>query len=309
MPKEKHASIPVFVPHLACPNQCVFCNQKRISGAEKPPENPYFMLRDAAERLSPKFTSADIAFFGGSFTGIRREDMITYLEAAKKVRQEFPQITGIRLSTRPDYINKEVLSVLLSYGVTAVELGVQSFDDGVLSASKRGHTAADTVMATALLRQFPFEVVFQLMPGLPGDTEKTVYNTAKKAVALKPDGVRIYPCVVVRDTPLEEAYQRGEFTPLSVEEAAEISADMVSLFRENGIKILRVGLHSSDLVQNNGVVAGPFHPAFGEMTEQILYLRKIRKALAGHPNPAGKKVLVSVAPGEISKAVGQKEKI
>lgn len=303
--KQKHASIPIFVPHLACPNQCVFCDQKRISGSLIPPKDPYTLLKKAAEKLSPKFTSVDIAFFGGSFTGIPKKEMALYLSAAQKIREEYSQITGIRLSTRPDYISEEVLSFLLSYGVTAVELGVQSFDDRVLSLSGRGHTVKDTLRAIALLREYPFETVLQLMPGLPGDTKETMLKTADFAVKENPDGVRIYPCVVLRDTPLAVMYREGLFTPLSVEEAVEISADMTLLFRRHGIRILRTGLHSSDLSENDGVLAGPFHPAFGELVEQRLYLREIESALDRCP-PSGEKGTAFVAPGEISKAVGQK---
>lgn len=304
--KTKHATIPVFVPHLACPNRCVFCNQKRISGAETVPLDPYPVLKAAASGLSPKFTEVDIAFFGGSFTGIPRETMISYLSAAVRVRDEFPHITGIRLSTRPDYIDEEVLSVLSSYGVTAVELGVQSLNDKVLALSGRGHTAEDTRQAVSLLKRFPFETVLQLMPGLPGDTRQTIFDTARSAAELKPDSVRIYPCVVLRDTPLCEAYLRKEFVPLPLGEAVEICADLVTFFREKQIKILRVGLHASDLVQNSGVVAGPFHPAFGELTEQTIYYRKIVSLLEKDRPAVAKRVRILVAPGEVSKAVGQK---
>ena len=306
--KQKHASIPIFVPHFACPNHCVFCNQKRISGASQPPSDLYGFLKAAAENLSSRFSEVDIAFFGGSFTGIPKPEMIHYLSAAKRIREEFPQITGIRLSTRPDYINEEILHLLLSYGVTAVELGVQSLDDGVLSLSERGHTAADTFRAVECLKSFPFELILQLMPGLPGDTGETIRKTAEQTVLLHPDGVRIYPCVVLRDTPLAKAYLRGDFSPLTVEEAVEISADLCPLFRANRIKILRVGLHSSDLVQNHGVHAGPFHPAFGELTEQVLYFRQICRLLENRLLSGRKQAEILVAPGERSKATGQKRK-
>lgn len=306
MTGHKHATIPVFVPHLACPNQCVFCNQKRISGALDIPEDPYPMLREAAKGLSDRFDEVDIAFFGGSFTGIGKEKMTVYLSTANRIRREFPKIRGLRLSTRPDYIDEEIVSFLLSFGVTAVELGVQSLDDRVLTLSGRGHSAADTVQAVSLLRRTPFEIVLQLMPGLPGDTLQTIRQTAQKAAELVCDAVRIYPCVVIRDTPLAESYQNGTFTPLSLESAVEICADMAEFFREREIRILRMGLHSSDLVENGGVIAGPFHPAFGEMVEQRLALRKICRGLTGNLSGKEKKGMIFVPPGRVSKTVGQK---
>lgn len=299
----RHASIPVFVPHLACPNDCVFCNQRRIAGTQRPPEDPSEFLRSAVQKLSDRFTEVDIAFFGGSFTGLSKPEMAAYLRPAAELRRADGRITGIRLSTRPDYITPDILDFLLSYGVTAVELGAQSMSDEVLAASRRGHTAADTVRACELIKAYGFELVLQFMPGLPQDTPQSIDYTVRRINELRPDGVRIYPCVVIKDTALCDMYLAGGFTPLGVDEAADICSQACELFMSSGIKILRVGLHSSDLVRDDSVAAGPFHPAFGELTAQRIYLRRARRLLSG--TRRGEHVKLLVAKGHTSKMCGQ----
>ena len=299
---EKHATIPVFVPHLACPNQCIFCNQKKISGAKTPPENITPFLKDAIENLGEKFSAVDIAFFGGTFTAIEEDRMISYLEQANFFLKNSPRITGIRLSTRPDAISEHILDILEKYGVTAIELGCQSFDDGVLEKSRRGHTAKDTFNAVEMIKRRNFELVLQLMPGLYGDTDETIKKTFETALSLNPDGVRIYPCVVISETPLEELFYEGKFVPLTVDKAVEICAEYVPKFEEKGIKIIKTGLHSSDLSQNGGVIAGPYHPSFGELVSQKIYLKKLLSTVSG--NNGG---TIFVPTGDISKAVGNKK--
>ena len=300
----KHASISVFVPHLACPNDCVFCNQKRIAGTEKPIADIDGFLASACEDLSDRFDEVDIAFFGGSFTGIEEPEMCRYLSAAARAREKYKKITGIRLSTRPDYISEHILDVLEEYRVTTVELGVQSMNDAVLAASRRGHTARDTEKAVELIKKRAFSLVLQFMPGMPKDTDETIFATAEKIIAMKPDGVRIYPCVVIKDTELEDLYLRGEFEPLSVEKAADICAALIPRFEKEGIKVIRTGLHGSDLVKTQSVVAGPFHPAFGEIVYSKIYLAAalslLEKAL-----PKSDTVLY-VTTGKTSQMTGQK---
>lgn len=300
----KHASISVFVPHLACPNDCVFCNQKRIAGTEKPISDIDGFLAAACEDLSDRFDEVDIAFFGGSFTGIEEPEMCRYLSAAARAREKYKKITGIRLSTRPDYISEHILDVLEEYRVTTVELGVQSMNDAVLAASRRGHTARDTEKAVELIKKRAFSLVLQFMPGMPKDTDETIFATAEKIIAMKPDGVRIYPCVVIKDTELEDLYLRGEFEPLSVEKAADICAALIPRFEKEGIKVIRTGLHGSDLVKTQSVVAGPFHPAFGEIVYSKIYLAAalslLEKAL-----PKSDTVLY-VTTGKTSQMTGQK---
>lgn len=300
----KHASISVFVPHLACPNDCVFCNQKRIAGTEKPIADIDGFLAVACEDLSDRFDEVDIAFFGGSFTGIEEPEMRRYLSAAARAREKYKKITGIRLSTRPDYISEHILDVLEEYGVTTVELGVQSMNDAVLAASRRGHTARDTEKAVELIKKRAFSLVLQFMPGMPKDTDETIFATAEKIIAMKPDGVRIYPCVVIKDTELEDLYLRGEFEPLSVEKAADICAALIPRFEKEGIKVIRTGLHGSDLVKTQSVVGGPFHPAFGELVYSKIYLTAALSLLE-KVRPKSDTVLY-VAEGKTSQMTGQK---
>lgn len=300
----KHASISVFVPHLACPNDCVFCNQKRIAGTEKPIADIDGFLTSACEELSDRFDEVDIAFFGGSFTGIEEPEMRRYLSAAARAREKYKKITGIRLSTRPDYISEHILDVLEEYRVTTVELGVQSMNDAVLAASRRGHTARDTEKAVELIKKRAFSLILQFMPGMPKDTDETIFATAEKIISMKPDGVRIYPCVVIKDTELEDLYLRGEFEPLSVEKAAGICAALIPRFEKEGIKVIRTGLHGSDLVKTQSVVAGPFHPAFGEIVYSKIYLTAALSLFEKEP-PKSDTVLY-VATGKTSQMTGQK---
>jgi len=301
----RHATLPVFVPHAACPNQCVFCNQKKIAGAQLPFEDVSSFLEDAVNGLSDRFSECDIAFFGGSFTGIERDKMVAYLKAANKYLGK--RVTGIRLSTRPDYISEEILDVLEEYGVTDIELGVQSFDDGVLAASKRGHTSKQTFDAVSMIKKRPFRLVLQLMPGLPGDTAETIERTFSSAEQLQPYGVRIYPTVVIADTELETLYAEGKFTPLTVEEAVALTAPAVRRFAQKGIKIIRMGLHSSDLSHNSGVVAGPYHPAFGELVMQRLCLEEARRIIRQLSFEKGQELLIETGRGGISRMTGQKK--
>lgn len=300
----RHATIPVFVPHAACPNQCVFCNQKKIAGAELPFESVRAFLKDAVEGLSPRFTGCDIAFFGGSFTGIGKERMTAYLKEANRYLGQ--RVTGIRLSTRPDYISDEILDILEEYGVTDIELGVQSLNDDVLKTSLRGHTVNQTLEAVDLIKKRPFRLVLQLMPGLPGDTQDTIEATFSTAAELAPDGVRIYPTVVIADTELESLYNNGAFTPLTVEEAVEYSAKAVKLFASKNIDILRIGLHSSDLSHNSGVVAGPYHPAFGELVMQRICLDEARRQFSLISPTKNASYVIQTGRGGISRMTGQK---
>lgn len=301
----KHASVSVFVPHLACPNDCVFCNQKRIAGTEEPISDLDGFLDEACGNISDRFDEADIAFFGGSFTGIEESEMRRYLDSAVRAREKYKKITGIRLSTRPDYISEHILDVLGEYGVTTVELGVQSMNDEVLARSCRGHTAADTEKAVKLIKNRGFSSVLQFMPGMPADTDETIFATAEKILEMRPDGVRIYPCTVIKDTELEDLYLRGEFEPLSVEKAADICAELVPRFEKNGIKVIRTGLHGSDLIKSQSVVAGPFHPAFGEIVCSKIYLNEAVRLL-DRERPATDTVLF-VAKGKLSQMLGQKK--
>ena len=244
----------------------------------------------------------EAAFFGGSFTGIPIEEQNELLSAAKEFL-DAKKIQGIRLSTRPDYINKKILDNLKAFGVTTIELGVQSMDNGVLFKSGRGHTEEDVVSAVKLIRQYDFTLGLQMMTGLPGDTDEKSIRTAEKIIALKPDIVRIYPTLTIKDTCLEEMYNRGEYKPQTVEEAVRLCSVLLEMFEENGIKVIRLGLQSTDEICENGsVVAGPVHSAFGELVESSIYYGIISKNLkeCGRAD-------VFVNPREVSKAVGNRK--
>lgn len=300
----KHATIPVFVPHYACKHRCVFCDQKKISGTVAPLEDPTAFLTDAVRNLPEPFDEADIAFFGGSFTGLSKPDMARFLAPAYHLLQTEPRVKGIRLSTRPDYIDADVLSFLHEYGVTTVELGAQSMDDNVLLLSGRGHTAEDTRRAAKAVRDAGFSLVLQFMPGLPGDTDETVRRTVEEIIALCPDAVRIYPCVVIKDTVLEKMYREGSFMPLSVGHAVELVAEAAERFNEAKIRMIRVGLHASDLVRSQSVVAGPFHPAFGELVTQRRFYTRAQALLASETLTEETKL--KVPRHALSQMVGQK---
>ncbi|MEG0771427.1 MAG: radical SAM protein [Clostridia bacterium] len=283
---------PVFIPHLACKNDCIFCNQRKISGTLDviTPKSLYEKLK--AENLK----DTEIAFYGGSFTGIEKDLMIEYLSVAR----EFTN--SIRLSTRPDYISTSILDILKEYGVKTIELGVQSLDDEVLKTAKRGHTRADVFNAVSLVKQYNFTLILQMMIGLPNDTTKKALKTANEIVSLKPYGVRIYPVITLNETQLKEMLLAKEYTPLSLNEAVSLSAEISILFINNNIEIIRTGLHNEDGLQND-IVAGPFHPAFGELVFNKIYLNIIEKNMPIFSTS----LTIYCNPQDISKVIGHKK--
>ena len=301
----KTFNIPIFVPHRGCPFDCVFCNQKRITGSTKAVTAGE--VRDTISQylktLPQKDCIIEAAFFGGSFTGIPIDEQSELLSAAKQFADS-GKIHGIRLSTRPDYISEEILDNLLKYGVTTIELGVQSMDNEVLLKSNRGHTKEQVQKAVELIKQYPFSLGLQMMTGLPGDTDEKSIHTAREIIALKPDIVRIYPTLTIKDTYLEEMYLKGQYTPQTVDEAVELSKTLLLMFEKNGITVIRIGLQSTDEICENGsVVAGPVHSSFRELVESSIYFDVIRGQLK-----SGCRAKVFVNPKEISKAVGNKRR-
>jgi histone acetyltransferase (RNA polymerase elongator complex component) len=263
MPK-KQVTIPIFVPHLGCPHRCVFCNQWESSGERKVPDADSIRekielylstIPDSVERI-------EVAFFGGSFTGIEPEKQEEFLSVPYRFKKA-GSIQAIRLSTRPDYIDEEELRLLKNLEVETVELGVQSFSDRVLSASGRGHRVVDTHRAIDMLTREGFKLVIQLMPGLPEDSIDSSIRSAEIAASLKPASVRIYPTVVLEKTRLAEMYRAGQYSPLSLEEAIEICKEMLLIFSNRGIPVIRMGLHPFSDNEKENIIAGPYHPAFG----------------------------------------------
>lgn len=293
--------IPVFIPHLGCPHDCVFCNQKRISGSLLP-ACPEDVVR-AVEEALPKCETPQLAFYGGSFTAIPREQQLALLEAAAPYLAD-GRISSIRVSTRPDAISTEVLDVLWEKGVRTIELGSQSMDDSVLARSWRGHTAGDTEKASKLIKDRGFSLILQMMTGLPGsDREKDIIS-AKKIAALKPNGVRIYPTVIIRDTALADMWKEGKYEEHSVEAAAEVCGEILPIFEEAGIFVIRLGLNPSDELSGGDALGGAYHPAFGEIVKSRIYLEKARKMLRG--TEAGSSVVLGVNRACISQMSGQK---
>ncbi len=246
----------------------------------------------------------EIAFFGGSFTAIDRDYMVSLLERAKHYIDK-GLFCGIRISTRPDCIDEEVLQILKNYGVTAIELGCQSMDSEVLRLNRRGHTAEDVVSAARLIKAYGFELGVQMMTGLLGDTDEKCIETAKKLISLSPDTARIYPTVVLEGTELASLYREGRYVPQSVEDAAELCAELLMLFRQGGVRVIRLGLHSGGNVEE-GYIAGAYHPAFREICESRIYLQRVLTAIENGRVPEGE-IEITVGSRFVSMLTGQKK--
>ena len=304
MSRKKHCNIPIFIPELACPHQCVFCNQEKISNTfSVPTPNEISEVIDSYLETIPKGAIINIAFFGGSFTGIPQDEMISYLKVAHTYVEK-GDVQGIRISTKPDYITNPILDILEKYGVTAIELGAQSTNDKVLVKSGRGHKFDAIENAAKLIRNRNFELGLQMMLGLPFDTLELSLQTAKDIVRLKADTTRIYPTLVVKGTVLEKMYERGDYKVLSMEEAISWSKEVLKIFNEAGVKVLRVGLHpSEELELGKSLVAGPIHPSFKEMVLSALWNDVLNENLT----KKGKSI-VNIAQNQLNYAIGYKGK-
>ena len=299
----RNSIIPVFVPHLGCPNDCVFCNQRRISGHTEPAtaQTVKTAIEDAAA-LFPKGTKRQLAFYGGSFTAIPVAEQTALFEAAKPYLDD-GTISSIRLSTRPDAIDAETLARLKKYSVQTVELGAQSLCDNVLWLSNRGHTAKEVEEAARMVKQAGFELILQMMTGLPGDTDESCVETAKRIIALHPDGVRIYPTVIVRDTELYDMWRAGTYKEHTVSDAVRVCAKITKLFDEAGIPIIRMGLNPTEDLSGGDAVGGAYHPALGELVRSRMMLDKAVELLDGiEPD---KRVILGVNKSDVSKMIGQ----
>ena len=306
----KHANIPVFIPHLGCPNQCVFCNQRTISGvSDFDVSSVKNIIESALTTIAPD-TVTEIAFFGGSFTGIDRSLMIELLEIAYSYILS-GRVSSIRCSTRPDYIDEEIIYILKKYHVDTVELGLQSTDDSVLLATKRGHTYNDELNACKMIVDSGINLVGQMMIGLPLSTLETDIKTAEFIISTGAKAVRIYPTVVFRDTELCLMAEAGVYEPLNIDEAVYRTAKVYTKFLDAGIDVIRVGLCSSEnLSSADTYYAGPNHPALGELVENEVYYSLICDELFKDQALSlnGKKLIIKIPRGAMSKAVGQKKK-
>ena len=293
--------LPIFVPHLGCPNDCVFCNQRRISGSPLPASG-LDVTRVLSHARKEGVTGAELAFYGGSFTAIEPGVQEELLAAAQPFWGD-GTISSIRLSTRPDAIDETVCQRLVAYGVQTVELGAQSMDDGVLRQSGRGHWARDTENAVRLLKEAGFFVVLQMMTGLPGTSREKDLETARRIIGLCPDGVRIYPTVVVENTPLADMWRAGAYREHTVAEAVSLCADILPMMEKAGIPVIRLGLNPTEELSAGGAVAGAYHPALGELVRSEILRRRAAELLKNVPR--GASVTIGVAPGRVSAMTGQ----
>ena len=268
----KHYNIPIFISHFGCPNDCVFCNQKKINGRETDvtTEDIKSIIETYLKTL-PKKSKKEVAFFGGTFTGISIKLQEEYLSVVYEYIKK-GLIDGIRLSTRPDYIDKDIVNMLKNYGVTTVELGVQSLDEKVLLQTHRFYPMEKVYTASKLIKEAGIELGIQLMLGLPGSTDESDFLSAVKTVDLKPDIARIYPTLVIKETEMADMFRKGSYAPLSLEEAIKRCKKIYSLLDYNDIKIIRVGLQpTEELNDNENVLGGPYHPAFRELVVGEIY--------------------------------------
>lgn len=309
---KKQYIIPIFVPHLGCPNDCIFCNQKSISGQKEQmtKEKAKEIIENYLESIKAEDAQIEIAFFGGSFTAIEKEKQEELLQVAYEYIKQ-GKVESIRISTRPDCIDKETLKRLKKYKVKTIELGVQSANDYILKRANRGHTFEDVKKASKMIRWNGFKLGHQMMVGLPESTRIDEINTAKALIKLKPKMVRIYPVLVVKNTKLEKEYEKGVYQPLSVVQAVEICKEIVRLFADKKIDIIRIGLQNTDEISEPGskdseVVTGPYHPAFRQLVESGMWydaiVGKIKKL-----NMKVKEVEVTVSPIDANNVIGHKK--
>ena len=299
----KRRIIPLFIPHAGCPCACVFCNQVKITGLDTP-VTPEDVERTIRSSLTWAGQGCELAFYGGSFTALPVGTQNALLEAAQPFRAQ-GAVAEIRVSTRPDAVDRETIRRLRSYGVTTVELGCQSMDDQVLRRSNRGHTAKDVRRASGLLTQVGMSQVLQMMTGLPGADDRTDLETARQLAALRPQGVRIYPTVVLRGTELERMMERGTYKPQTVEEAVALCAELYEIFLAAEIPVIRLGLNPTEELSGGEAVAGAYDPALGERVLSRMFLRRARALLLAqkHMDTA----IFSVDPRRVSVMVGQRK--
>jgi len=309
---KKKYIIPVFIPHYGCKNECVFCNQRKISGKTdnvKPAEIRK-IIEDYLKIFENEKIEKEIAFFGGSFTGIDKKKQIEFLEIANEYIKE-DKVSSIRISTRPDYIDKDTLKFLKKYKVKTIELGVQSANDVVLESAKRGHDFNSVIKASKLIRRYGFTLGHQIMVGLPESTKQDEINTAIALTKLKPKVVRIYPVLVLKGTELEKMYKAGEYEPLTLEQAVDRVKEIYYIFDKKKIKIIRIGLQNTENIttpkdEKSSVIAGPYHPAFRQLVESAMWYDALVNKVKPE-NVRSKEIEVRVHPENVNNIIGHKK--
>jgi histone acetyltransferase (RNA polymerase elongator complex component) len=299
--------IPIFIPHRGCPHQCAFCNQSIITNEQAmlPDRNRIRQEADTYLRYRGKRNRVQLAFFGGTFLGLPPEEARELLRIAEELVTE-KKIDSVRCSTRPDTITSKNLDMAAQFSLSTVELGVQSMDDQVLSTARRGHTAKDTENAARLLRDYGIETGMQMMVGLPGDTDTTAIKTARAIAAFKPAFVRIYPLMVLKHSLIHKWHTQGSYTPMTLPHCVDLVAAIYRIFEENGIPVIRMGLQASEILQDeDAMVAGPWHPAFGHLVFSKLMLDKTLAQLSSLPETmASRPIGLRVNPASESRLRG-----
>lgn len=299
-----HSIIPIFLPELACPHQCIFCNQKSITNKQEIPDIDTVnkIIEKHLRSIAKYQRTCEIAFFGGSFTALPLQTQEEYLAIAKSWIEK-SKIEYIRISTRPDYIFEENLELLANYDVKIIEIGAQSMDDEVLKASGRGHTVADVINASKMINKFGFTLGIQMMVGLPGDAAKKSFKTAEEIINLNAKACRIYPLLILKNTKLAELYKAGKYKALSVNEAVKQIVPIYEIFEKNNIKIYKSGLHPSEFLHNGELLDGPWHPNFRQLVQSEIFMKKFDAFLSKNP----KSIAFLIHPSDINAAIGYKK--
>ena len=307
---ERPLIIPIFLPHMGCPHQCLFCNQTSITGHSHQLPSKAFISHQIERFLSfngKKRSFTEVSFYGGNFLGLSFDQIVNLLSYVSEFVQD-GRVNGIRFSTRPDTIDPKRLELIASFPISTIELGIQSMNDQVLSKVCRGHTTTDIQMAMAYLKKTDYAIGLQMMIGLPGDTFESLIKSARQVVALKPDFVRIYPTLVLAESPLSKWYQLGKYKPLSLSAAIYQTKHLFLMFQKKGIAVVRMGLQASDALSKDDVVlAGPYHPAFGHLVYASIYLDTLRQLIPQIKLQTNKNVQISVNPKDISIVTGLKK--
>ncbi|MTI67447.1 MAG: radical SAM protein [Firmicutes bacterium] len=307
---KKHYIIPIFVPHLGCPNDCVFCNQRKITGlsTNMTGRDVKNIVESFLKTIPKENTNIGLAFYGGSFTGIDKKIQKELISTANNYKKS-GLIDSIRLSTRPDYIDDEILSYLRKMGVDTIELGVQSLDEKVLENSLRGHTSKDVYKAVKLIKKYEFKLGLQMMTGLPGDSLNKSLDTGIKIAKLKPNFTRIYPTLTVKETKLQKLYYEGKYKPFTLDETISLCSELLMLFELNNIEVIRIGLQNTENISTDkDVVAGPFHSSLRQLVESRVYRIILDEILKVFTDKTYETLVISANKKEINYIIGYKAK-
>ncbi|MDO4593931.1 MAG: radical SAM protein [Tissierellia bacterium] len=305
---KKNYIIPIFIPFLGCPHDCAFCNQVKITNyKDKVDKNSVIkQIENYLNYFNDNSVKREIAFFGGSFTGLDPQTMTDYLKIAKSYKDN-NIIDEIRLSTRPDYISISILDLLRKYSVDTIELGIQSMNNNILRYNQRGHSVDDSIYASRLIKEYGFKLGHQIMPGLYKDDFKNSIETAKKSIELKPDMVRIYPTLVIKDTLLEKLYKQGLYKPLELVDAIKLCAQIYILYKYNDIEVIRIGLQPTDNINiGEDVISGPFHAAFRQLVVGYIYRLMFEKIII-EKDIRNTNLVIHASNKDISMIVGNKK--